>query len=393
MPFPAHPREDQAVHIDFETSESSTLGVEWEVALVDRTTGELAQRAEEVLDAVVDQHPELGEEGDHPQVTGEFLQNTVEMVTGVCRSVPEAVADLSQTQDRIREVTDPRSLEIFAAGTHPFSDWSDQPVVDSERYYKVLDRAQYWGRQMVIFGMHVHVGIDHRNKALPVLDGLMNYYPHMLALSANSPFWCGQDTGYASHRALIFQQLSTAGLPFHFDSWSEYESYVADLVATGVIEEISENRWDIRPVPRLGTVEMRVCDGPSNLHEVGALTALTQCLVESFSRALDGGGSIPVMPPWHHQENKWRAARYGLDAEVILNAENQQRLVRDDLAELLNRLEPLAAELGCSSELAHVETMMGGEAGYERQRRIAQENGGDLRSVVMDIVAQNREIR
>lgn len=381
------------MHIDFEISDNSTLGVEWEVALVDRDSGELAQRAQEVLEAVVSEYPELGEEGDHPQVTGEFLQNTVEMVTGVCQNVPEALEHLSQTQDRIREVTDPRGLEIFAAGTHPFSDWADQPVVDAERYYKVLDRAQYWGRQMVIFGLHVHVGVDHRDKALPVLDGLMNYYPHLLALSANSPYWCGHDTGYASQRAQLFQQLSTAGLPFHFDSWDEYEAYVADLIATDVIEETSENRWDIRPVPRFGTVEMRVCDGPSNLREVGALTALTQCLVESFSRTLDQGGSIPVMPPWHHQENKWRAARYGLDAVVIQDAKNHQTPLTEDLTDVLNRLEPLAAELGCAQELAYVETMMSGEAGYLRQRRIAQENGGDLRAVVRDIVAQNREIR
>ena len=381
------------MHIDFEISDNSTLGVEWEVALVDRDSGELAQRAQEVLEAVVSEYPELGEEGDHPQVTGEFLQNTVEMVTGVCQNVPEALEHLSQTQDRIREVTDPRGLEIFAAGTHPFSDWADQPVVDAERYDKVLDRAQYWGRQMVIFGLHVHVGVDHRDKALPVLDGLMNYYPHLLALSANSPYWCGHDTGYASQRAQLFQQLSTAGLPFHFDSWDEYEAYVADLIATDVIEETSENRWDIRPVPRFGTVEMRVCDGPSNLREVGALTALTQCLVESFSRTLDQGGSIPVMPPWHHQENKWRAARYGLDAVVIQDAKNHQTPLTEDLTDVLNRLEPLAAELGCAQELAYVETMMTGEAGYLRQRRIAQENGGDLRAVVRDIVAQNREIR
>ena len=381
------------MHIDFEISDNSTLGVEWEVALVDRDSGELAQRAQEVLEAVVSEYPELGEEGDHPQVTGEFLQNTVEMVTGVCQNVPEALEHLSQTQDRIREVTDPRGLEIFAAGTHPFSDWADQPVVDAERYYKVLDRAQYWGRQMVIFGLHVHVGVDHRDKALPVLDGLMNYYPHLLALSANSPYWCGHDTGYASQRAQLFQQLSTAGLPFHFDSWDEYEAYVADLIATDVIEETSENRWDIRPVPRFGTVEMRVCDGPSNLREVGALTALTQCLVESFSRTLDEGGSIPVMPPWHHQENKWRAARYGLDAVVIKDAQNHQTPLTEDLTDVLNRLEPLAAELGCAQELAYVETMMTGEVGYLRQRRIAQENGGDLRAVVRDIVAQNREIR
>ena len=380
------------MHIDFVTSRSSTLGVEWEVALVERGSGELAPRAEEVLGAVAAANPDMGEAG-RPLVTGEFLQNTVEMVTGVCRSVSAAVDQLALLADEIRKAADPQGLEIFAAGTHPFSAWEDQAVVDKERYGKLVDRAQYWGRQMVIYGMHVHVGIDHRHKALPVLDGLLNYYPHLLALSANSPFWSGQDTGYASHRAQLFQQLSTAGLPFHFDTWQDYESYIGDMIATGVIDDVSENRWDIRPVPRFGTVEMRVCDGPSTLKEVGALAALTQCMVDSFSRALDEGETIPVLPPWHHQENKWRAARYGLDAVVIRNARNEQRPLAEDLIELLDRLEPVAHRLGCSTELAHVEDMVRGETGYRRQRRVAADNGGDLRAVVLDIVERNRTVR
>ena len=142
-----------------------------------------------------------------------------------------------------------------------------------------------------------------------------------------------------------------------------------------------------------GTVEMRVCDGPSTLREVGAIAALTQCLVESFSRSLDDSGTIPVMPPWHHQENKWRAARYGLEAVVIRDTRNRERLVTEDLADLLTDLEPLADELGCARELAHVETMMSGAVGYQRQRRVARENGGDLRAVVMDIVERNRSER
>ena len=193
--------------------------------------------------------------------------------------------------------------------------------------------------------------------------------------------------------AALFQQLSTAGLPFHFDTWQDYESYIGDMIATGVIDDVSENRWDIRPVPRFGTVEMRVCDGPSTLKEVGALAALTQCMVDSFSRALDEGETIPVLPPWHHQENKWRAARYGLDAVVIRNARNEQRPLAEDLIELLDRLEPVAHRLGCSTELAHVEDMVRGETGYRRQRRVAADNGGDLRAVVLDIVERNRTVR
>ncbi|MFP5316466.1 MAG: glutamate--cysteine ligase, partial [Actinomycetes bacterium] len=258
-------------------------------------------------------------------------------------------------------------------------------------YAKLIDRTQWWGHQMVIYGVHVHVGLDRCEKALPVLDGLVNYFPHFQAISASSPFWGGEDTGYASQRALMFQQLPTAGLPFQFRTWSEYEAYVQDMFTTGVIDTVSEIRWDIRPVGNLGTIEMRVCDGLSTLEEVGAVAALTQCLVDDFSTTLDNGGSIPTMPPWHVQENKWRAARYGLEAIIILDAAGTERLVTEHLMDELNRLEPVAAKLGCSTELADVEKILQRGAGYQRQRRVAAENHGDLSAVVLDMVRQLRE--
>jgi carboxylate-amine ligase len=290
----------------------------------------------------------------------------------------------------VREVTDPMGVELFSAGSHPFSAPQSQPVSDKERYFKLIDRTQWWGRQMVIYGVHVHVGLDSRDKALPVLDGLINYFPHFQALSASSPFWGGEDTGYASQRALMFQQLPTAGLPFQFPDWEAYEAYVSDMFTTGVIDSVSEIRWDVRPVGNLGTVEMRVCDGLSTLQDVGAVAALTQCLVDEFSTQLDAGRTIPTMPPWHVQENKWRAARYGLDAIIILDASGKEQLVTEHLTEVLNRLEPVAAKLGCSGELADVETILTRGAGYQRQRRVAEENGGNLRAVVMDMVEQLR---
>ncbi|KQO03891.1 MULTISPECIES: glutamate--cysteine ligase [Arthrobacter] len=376
--------------IDFAQSAQSTLGVEWELALVDRYNGELVSVADQVLRGVSANHPELQEDEEHPHIKQELLLNTVELVTGICSTVAEAKEDLSRSLAAVREVTDPMGIELFCAGSHPFSAPRSQPVTDKERYAKLIDRTQWWGQQMVIYGVHVHVGLDARDKALPVVDGLTNYFPHFQALSASSPFWGGEDTGYASQRALMFQQLPTAGLPFHFDDWSGYESYVQDMSTTGVIDSVSEIRWDIRPVGNLGTVEMRVCDGLSTLQDVGAVAALTQCLVHEFSRALDAGGTIPTMQPWHIQENKWRAARYGLDAIIILDADGNEQLVTEHLVEVLNRLEPIAAELGCSSELADVEDIMRRGAGYQRQRRIAEENDGDLRAVVLDMVEQLR---
>lgn len=377
--------------IEFASSKQSTLGVEWELALVDAETGELASVANQVLRGVASRHPELNEDDEHPHIKQELLLNTVELVTGICTTVAEAKADLNSSLAAVRDVTDPMGVEVFCAGSHPFSPPQLQPVTDKERYAKLIDRTQWWGRQMVIYGVHVHVGLDSRDKVLPVLDGLVNYFPHFQALSASSPFWGGEDTGYASHRALMFQQLPTAGLPFQFASWEDYESYVQDMFTTGVIDTLSEIRWDIRPVPALGTIEMRICDGLATLEDVGAIAALTQCLVDEFSTTLENGGTIPTMPPWHVQENKWRAARYGLEAIIILDAEGNEQLVTEHLRETLKRLEPVAAKLGCSAELADVEKIIQRGAGYQRQRRVAAEHGGDLRAVVLDLVKQMRQ--
>lgn len=371
--------------IVFCPSAGPTLGVEWELALVDATTGDLVSVADEVLEGV-----RLADGSPDPRVHRELLLNTVELVTGICRSVPEAVADLAASRALVRTVTDPLGVELFSAGTHPFARWTEQRVTDGERYATLIDRTQWWGRQMLIYGVHVHVGVTSAHKVLPILNGLLPYYPHLQALSASSPFWGGVDTGYASNRALMFQQLPTAGLPFQFDHWADYESYVGDMFATGVIDDVKDIRWDVRPSPALGTLEVRVCDGLPTLGEVAAIAALTQCLVVDLDRRLDAGGSLPVLPPWHVQENKWRSARYGLDAEIILDAANHERLVTDDLTDLLERLDPVARRLGCATELSGVEDIVRHGASYQRQRAAAAEHDGDLGAVVAELVREMR---
>ena len=188
----------------------------------------------------------------------------------------------------------------------------------------------------------------------------------------------------------MFQQLPTAGLPFQFGTWAQFEAYVSDMLATGVISEFKEIRWDIRPSPALGTIEVRVFDGLPTLQEVAAVAALTHCLVVDLDGRLEAGETLPTLPPWHVQENKWRAARYGLDAEVILDAQNHERLVTDDLYDLLNRLEPVAARLGCPAELASVSELITTGASYQRQRAVAARAGGDLWAVVDSLVREMR---
>jgi carboxylate-amine ligase len=218
--------------IDFARSERSTVGIEWEIALVDRETGELASVAEEVLAALE------GDDGSpHPQVTNELLLNTVELVSGVHHTVADAVADVARQLDEVRTITDALGVDPMCSGSHPFGQWFDQKVTNKPRYLRLIDRTQWWGRNMMIWGFHVHVGIEDRDKVIPILNGLLTYLPHLQALSASSPFWAGVDTGYASNRALMFQQLPTAGIPWQLADWSEWEGYVADMTTTGVIED------------------------------------------------------------------------------------------------------------------------------------------------------------
>ncbi|BBZ06093.1 putative glutamate--cysteine ligase 2-1 [Mycolicibacterium doricum] len=364
--------------IDFAGSPRPTVGVEWEFALVDAHTRDLSNEA-----AVV-----IAEIGDTPHVHKELLRNTVEVVTGICENSGEAMADLRDTLQTVRRIVRDRGMELFCAGTHPFGNWSTQQLTDAPRYAELIKRTQWWGRQMLIWGVHVHVGVSSAHKVMPIISSLLNQYPHLLALSASSPYWAGSDTGYASNRAMMFQQLPTAGLPFQFRSWPEFERFVHDQKKTGIIDHMNEIRWDIRPSPHLGTVEIRVFDGVSNIAELGSLVALTHCLVVDLDRRLDAGEQLPVMPPWHVQENKWRAARYGLDAEIILDADSNERLVTEDLDDLLTRLQPVAQSLDCADELAGVADIYHRGASYQRQRRVAEENDGDLRTVVDALVAE-----
>ena len=364
--------------IEFAGSPRPTLGVEWEFALVDPDTRDLSNEAASVI----------AELGENPHVHKELLRNTVEVVTGICDNTGEAMADLASTLQPVRQIVRERGMELFCAGTHPFAKWSAQKLTDAPRYAELIKRTQWWGRQMLIWGVHVHVGVSSEHKVMPIITSMLNYYPHLLALSASSPYWDGEDTGYASNRAMMFQQLPTAGLPFQFQKWSEFEGFVADQKKTGIIDHMNEIRWDIRPSPHLGTIEVRIFDGVSNLQELSALVALTHCLIVDLDRRFEAGETLPVMPPWHVQENNWRAARYGLDAIIIQDADSNEKLVTDDLDALLERLSPVAQSLSCSDELARVADIYRAGASYQRQRRVAEEHDGDLLAVVDALIAE-----
>lgn len=369
------------MRIDFAQSERSTIGVEWEVVVVDRETRAPVPRADELADAL---------EGtpEHRRLSKELLRNTVEIVTGVHHRVEGALAEIDDVAQALRRQADRRDLGILCAGTHPFAKACEQEYTHNERYQKLIDRTQWWGRLMSIYGLHVHVGIDSVDKAMPMLNALLYYLPHLQALSASSPWWEGVNTGYASNRAMMFRQLPTAGLPVQYPDWSGFEEYATGALKTGVIEDLNEIRWDVRPAPRFGTLESRIADGVPTLLEIGALTAFTQCAVDDLNQRLSDGETFDALPAWVVRENKWRAGRYGLPTVFIADSDLNERSVVEDTWRLLEQWKPVARRLGCERQLADVETIIRGGASYQRQLRVASRNNDDLTTVVDALVAE-----
>ncbi|MFT4028653.1 MAG: glutamate--cysteine ligase [Protaetiibacter sp.] len=374
------------MQLDFAASERGTVGIEWELMLVDPATGELVGRGPEIIGVI---EAEAAPDARYTATT-ELLTNTVEVTSGVGRDVPQAIDDIAAAISAVRRATDPLGIELMCAGSHPFAQWYEQAVTDATRYHTLIERTQWWGRNMMIWGVHVHIGVEEVQKVMPLIGALGCYLPHLQALSASSPFWAGERTGYASNRALVFQQLPTAGLPWPLPDWAGFEGYLDDMVRTGIMADATEVRWDIRPAPRWGTIEVRACDGMSTLAELAAVAALVQALVERFSRELDAGRELPTLQPWYHRENKWRAARYGLDAEIIVDRTGVERPVRAHLEETLDELLPIADELGCRSELEGVRTTLERGASYQRQLRVADDAGGELRAVTAHLIREFR---
>ncbi|HLI40198.1 MAG TPA: glutamate--cysteine ligase [Streptosporangiaceae bacterium] len=369
--------------IRWNASRGPTLGVEWELQLIDAASRQLRQDARDVIAAM----PGLDESGTHPRLRHELMQSTVEVVTGICSTVPEAKADLAATIAELQRSAASRGILLACAGTHPVSDWRNAKMAPSKRYAELTERMQWLARRMQTFGVHVHVGLRDGSKAIPIVNALAAYLPHFLALTASSPFWSGQDTGLASARAVIFGDLPTAGPPHRLSDWDEFEEYMTTLLRAGTIRSIKEVWWDIRPHPDFGTVEIRMFDGVPTLREVGMVAALSQCLVQLFDFQLDRGYTLPSPPSWVVKDNKWRAARYGLDAIVITDEAGATAPLRDQLYELVAELEPVAERLGCHDELSVARDVLAHGASYERQRQIMARSG-DLVGVVDALIAE-----
>jgi len=376
------------VAISWNSSQGPTLGVEWELQLIDAQTRLLRQEADLVLSGLTG----VGASGEHPHIRRELMQSTVEIVTGICSTVSEARADLDKNIAELQRSADNHSIVLACAGTHPLSSWRDAKMTSLKRYAEIREQMQWLARRVQTFGVHVHVGLRDGGKVIPIINALASYLPHFLALTASSPFRDGEATGLASTRAVIFGDLPTAGPPHRLSNWGEFEEYMDTLLRARTIHSIKEVWWDIRPHADLGTVEIRMFDGLPTGREVAMVAALSQSLVQLFDSQLDRGYQLPSPSSWVVRDNKWRATRYGLDATVITDESGATAPLRDEVYELVRELEPIADRLGCLEELQVASEVLEYGASYERQRAILAYSG-DLTGVIDALVTEFAEDR
>jgi len=356
-----------------------TLGVEEEYMVIDPSTRELASHEQKIVEAAQKIHKD--------QVKAEMHQAVVEVGTGICRNTEEARHEIWQLRHTVAELAGDIGLTIGAAGTHPFSKWERQLITEHPRYNEIVNELQDAARSNLIFGLHVHVGFQSREMAINIANQVRYFLPHVFALSTNSPFWEGRNTGYKSFRTKVFDKFPRTGIPDVFNSIEDYDNYVKLLIKTNCIDNAKKIWWDIRVHPFYETIEFRVCDCPMLVDETMALVALFQCLCAklyklrlqnlnfiSYSRALIN-------------ENKWRAARYGIDGSLIDFGKEMEVNCRNLVLELLDFIDDVVDGLGCRREINYVQRMMEQGTGADRQLAVYEQNG-NFEAVVDFIIAE-----
>jgi carboxylate-amine ligase len=359
-----------------------TLGIEEEFQIVDPQTRELRAHIQEILAEgriFLKQH-----------VKSEMHQSVVELGTEVCMDAAGARQQVIQLRSELANLAARDGLKIASAGTHPFSHWMDQLITDDERYAVILRDMQQIARANLIFGLHVHVGIPDREEAIDVMNQVRYFLPHIYALSVNSPFWLGQDTGLKAYRQMIFERFPRTGIPDAFESLSEYEDYLKLLVSTNCIDNAKKIWWDVRLHPFFDTLEFRICDAQSRVDDTIALAALMQAIVVKLHKLRQQNVTFRMYPRRLIDENRWRAARYGLDGKLIDFGRKCEMDERELLHEMLEFIAPEADELGTRREMAHIERIMREGTGADRQLAV-WERTHDIKAVVDHIVAETYE--
>jgi carboxylate-amine ligase len=358
-----------------------TIGVEEEFQIVDPDTWELRSHVSELLASGA---PALGD-----QLKRELHQSIIEVGTRICANVDELETEVCRIRHELAESAERVGLRIAAAGTHPFSRWIDQVISPGERYQNIVEELQQLARSLLIFGLHIHVAVPDRNATIELLNEARYFLPHLLALSTSSPFWQGRDTGLKSYRTTVFRRFPRSGIPDQFDSWSEYEAYLDMLVELHCIDDGKKVWWDLRPHPTFGTLEFRICDVPTSPRVTVTLAALAQAIVVKLYRLRNRNLGFRIYARSLVEENKWRAARYGIDGQLIDFGRRKEVPMRDLALELLEFVDDVVDELGSRSTVQYVRTILAEGTSADRQLQVYRETG-DLRAVVRWLVEETR---
>ncbi len=350
-----------------------TLGIEEEFQIVDPATRELRSHVSEFLE---EGKMILGE-----QIKPEMIQSMIEVGTGICRNIQEARADISNLRGVISSLAEKNGLRIVAASTHPISRWQDQKIFDDERYELLVQELQTVARSLLIFGLHVHVGIPDRERQIHIMNASRYFLPHILALTTSSPFWMGHNTGLKSYRSEIFKQFPRTDIPDHFDSYPGFQRYVELLVKTGCINDGKKIWWDCRPHPVFPTLEFRICDIPTRVDDTVAIAALFQAIVAKLTKLIEKNLGFRLYRRMLIQENKWRAVRWGLEGKMIDFGKQKEVPTRDLVLELLDFVDDVLDDLGSRKEVEHIHTILERGTSAEEQLRVYRETN-DLKAVV-----------
>jgi carboxylate-amine ligase len=358
-----------------------TVGVEEEFQIVDPQTWELRSHVSELL---ASSSASLGE-----QIKPELHQSIVEVGTRICQNVPELREEIFRIRRELTSAAERVGLAVAAAGTHPFSHWKDQILSPGVRYDSIVEELQQLARSLLIFGLHVHVAVPDRTAAIDLMNAARYFLPHLLALSTSSPFWMGRDTGLKSYRTTIFRRFPRTGVPDHFGSWNEYESFVNLLVELHSIDDARKIWWDVRPHPTFGTLEFRVCDVPTRPEAAVMLGALTQAIVVKLYRLYQRNLGFRLYRRALIEENKWRAARWGLDGKLIDFGKRAEVPMRDLALELLEFVDDVLDELESREAVEYVHTILRDGTSADRQLAVYKETG-DLKAVVQYVAGETR---
>jgi carboxylate-amine ligase len=360
-----------------------TIGIEEEYQTVDPVSRDLRSHI----------HAEIIEKGKmllQERVKAEMHQSVVEVGTSVCSNIKDAKDEVKKLRRDMIALAKENGLRLASAATHPFADWRAQEIYPDERYKNIVEDMQLVARANLIFGLHVHIGVEDRETAIHMMNHARYFVPHILALSTNSPFWLGMNTGLKSYRCKVFDKFPRTNIPDYFTSYGEYESFVKLLIKTGCIDNAKKIWWDIRPHPFFNTIEFRICDIPMRVDETIALAALIQATVAKLYKLYEANQGFRLYRRALIMENKWRAARYGINGKMIDWGKQTQVPVRDLILEYLDFVDDVVDELGSREEIEYVHRIMEVGSGADRQIRVFEETG-DLKKVV-DYIIEETEV-